>query len=236
MKRISVLVFAILFSVIAKSQDSISVFKVVKSTPIAIGANFIVSPSTNVLWIGVDNKICIKAEGEGKIAKVEFAGATIAQRDSCYIARVTSGNGHEAILSVYELLPNGKSQLALNKKYNIVSLPMPEILVSDVKSDSTIDKFSLMAIGKLTAKLKGTNEKLKVVSFEMQSGNQTTIDTLKSSNEKLTVEMKLVIDAMKPGSLILFNNIICQNRQGDLLPPQSVRIFLDEKKIYQYGF
>jgi hypothetical protein len=231
MKRISVLVFAVLVFVVGKSQDSISVFKVVKSKN-----NFIIYPSNNVLWIGGDNKICIKAEGDGKIAKVEFAGATISQKDSCYIARVTSGNGHEAILSVYELLPNGKSQLVLNKKYNIVSLPIPEILVCDVKSDSTIDKFSLMAIGKLTAKLKGTNEKLKVVSFEMQTGNQTTIDTLKSTNEKLTVEMKRIIDAMKPGSLIMFNNIICRNGKGDLLPPLSVRIFLDKKEIYQYGF
>ncbi len=215
----------------AGAQDSIAIFKVVKSK-----TNFIVSPSNNVLWIGVDNRICIKTEGEGKIAKVEIAGATIAQMDSCYIIRATSGSGHEAILSVYELLPNGKSQLALNKKYNLVSLPVPEVLVCEVKSDSTIDKFSLMAIGKLTAKLKGTNEKLKVVSFEMQTGNQTAIDTLKSGNEKLTIEMKRVIDAMKPGSLILFNNIICRNAKGDLLPPMNVRIFLDEKKIYQYGF
>lgn len=231
MKRIFVLVFTVLFSVVGKSQDSVSIFKVVKSK-----TNFIISPSNNVLWIGVDNKICIKTEGVGKIAKVELTGATIAQKDSCYIVRVTSGSGHKAILSVYELLANGKSQLALNKKYNIVSLPVPEVLVCDVKSDSTIDKFSLMAIGKLTAKLKGTNEKLKVVSFEMQSGNQTAIDTLKSSNEKLTVEMKRVIDALKPGSLIMFNNIICRNAKGDLLPPMNVRIFLDEKNIYQYGF
>lgn len=231
MKRILVFVFAFLISSVAKSQDSIAIFKVVKSK-----TNFIISPSNNVFWIGVDNRICIKAEGEGKIAKVEIAGAAIAQRDSCYIVRAPSGSGHEAILSVYELLPNGKSQLALNKKYNLVTLPVPEVLVCDVKSDSTIDKFSLMAIGKLTAKLKGTNEKLKVVSFEMQTGNQTTIDTLKATNEKLTVEMKRVIDALKPGTLILFNNIICQNRQGDLLPPLSVRIFLDKKEIYQYGF
>lgn len=231
MKRISIFIFVVLVSLYGKAQDSVAIFKVVKSK-----TNFIISPSTNVLWIGVDNRICIKAEGQGEIAKVEIAGAAIAQKDSCYIVRATSGNGHEAILSVYELLPNGKSQLALNKKYNLVTLPVPEVLVCDVKSDSTIDKFSLMAIGKLTAKLKGTNEKLKVVSFEMQTGNQSKIDTLKSSNEKLTVEMKRVIDALKPGTLILFNNIICQNRQGDLLPPLSVRIFLDKKEIYQYGF
>ncbi len=229
--RLSFLLLAIIFSGLVKAQDSIAVFKVVKSK-----TNFIISPSNNVLWIGVDNKICIKTEGPGKIAKVEIAGATIVQKDSCYIIRATSGSGHEAIFSVYELLPNGKSQLALNKKYNLVSLPVPEVLVCDVKNDSTIDKFSLMAIGKLTAKLKGTNEKLKVVAFEMQSGNQTTIDTLKASNEKLTVEMKRLIDAMKPGSLIMFNNIICRNAKGDLLPPMNVRIFLDEKKIYQYGF
>lgn len=229
--RLSFLLLAIIFSGLLKAQDSIAVFKVVKSK-----TNFIISPSNNVLWIGVDNKICIKTDGAGKIAKVEIAGATIVQKDSCYIIRATSGSGHEAIFSVYELLPNGKSQLALNKKYSLVSLPVPEVLVCDVKNDSTIDKFSLMAIGKLTAKLKGTNEKLKVVSFEMQSGNQTTIDTLKASNEKLTVEMKRLIDAMKPGSLIMFNNIICRNAKGDLLPPMNVRIFLDEKKIFQYGF
>jgi hypothetical protein len=231
MHKLFLVLIATVFSGLVKAQDSIAIFKVVKSK-----TNFIISPSNNVLWIGVDNTICIKTEGQGKIAKVEIAGAAIAQRDSCYIVRATSGSGHEAILSVYELLPNGKSQLALNKKYSLVSLPVPEVMVCDVKSDSTIDKFSLMAIGKLTAKLKGTNEKLKVVSFEMQTGNQTTIDTLKSTNEKLTIEMKRVIDAMKPGSLIMFNNIICRNAKGDLLPPLSVRIFLDKKEIYQYGF
>ncbi|MGE0637976.1 MAG: hypothetical protein AB7G44_16090 [Bacteroidia bacterium] len=231
MHRLFPVLIATVFSGLVNAQDSIAVFNVVKSK-----TNFIISPSGNVLWIGVDNRICIKTEGTGKIAKLEIAGATISQKDSCYIARVTSGSGHEAILSVYELLPNGKSQLALNKKYNLVSLPVPEVLVCDVKSDSTIDKFSLMAIGKLTAKLRGTNEKLKVISFEMQTGNQATIDTLKSTNEKLTVEMKQVIDAMKPGGLIMFNNIICRNAKGDLLPPVSVRIFLDKKEIYQYGF
>ena len=231
MKRFSVLVFVVLAFLFGRAQDSVAIFKVVKSK-----TNFSISPSNNVLWIGVDNTICIKTEGEGKVAKVEITSAAITRKDSCYVVRVTSGSGHEAILSVYELLPNGKSQLALNKKYNLVSLPVPEVLVCDVKGDSAIDKFSLMAIGKLTAKLKGTNEKLKVVSFEMQTGNQTTIDTLKSTNEKLTVEMKRVIDAMKPGSLILFNNIICRNAKGDILPPLSVRIFLDKKEIYQYGF
>jgi len=231
MERLNLFLFFVSFSFAGIAQDSISIFKVVKSK-----TNFIISPSNNVLWIGVDNTICIRAEGEGEIAKVELSDASLAQKDSCYIARVTSGSGHESILSVYELLPNGKSQLALNKKYNIVSLPVTEVLVCDVKSDSTIDKFSLMAIGKLSAKLKGTNEKLKVVSFEMQMGNQTTIDTLKSDNEKLTVQMKRVIDVMKPGSLILFNNIVCKNAKGDLLPPLNVRIFLDEKNIYQYGF
>lgn len=225
------IVLLLLIYQFTSAQDSISVFKVVKSK-----TNFIISPSNNVLWIGVDNTICIKAEGEGKIAKVELTGGILAQRNDCYVARVSSGSGREAILSVYELLPNGNSQLVLNKKYNIVSLPVPEILVSDVKSDSTIDKFSLMAIGKLTAKLKGTNEKLKVVSFEMQSGNQSKIDTLKSKNEKLTVEMKRVIDVLKPGTLIIFNNIVCQNSKGEMLPPMNVRIFLDEKKVYQYGF
>ena len=58
----------------------------------------------------------------------------------------------------------------------------------------------------------------------------------KSFEPKLTVEMKRVIDVMKPGSLIMFKNIICRNAKGDLLPPMNVRIFLDEKKIYQYGF
>ncbi len=229
--RLIFLLFTLFICKYLSAQDSVAIFKVVKSK-----TNFIISPSTNVLWIGFDNLICIKAEGEGKIAKVEIAGATVSQNDSCYLVRVSSGSGHEAILSIYEMLQGGKTQLALNKKYNIVSLPLPEILVSEVKSDSTIDKFSLMAIGKLTAKLKGTNEKLKVVSFEMQIGNQTAIDTLKSGNEKLTVEMKRVIDAMKPGSLIMFNNIICRNAKGDLLPPMNVRIFLDEKTIYQYGF
>jgi hypothetical protein len=231
MLRVIFFLFTLFACEFVRAQDSVSIFKVVKSK-----TNFIISPSNNVLWIGVDNSICIKTEGEGKIAKVEFTGATITRKDSCYIARVSSGSGHEAILSVYELLPNGKSQLALNKKYNVVSLPVPEVLVCDVKSDSIIDKFSLMAIGKLTARLKGTSEKLKVVSFEMQTGNQIAIDTLESTNEKLTVEMKRVIDAMKPGSLIMFNNIVCRNAKGDLLPPMSVRIFIDKKEIYQYGF
>lgn len=231
MFRLPILLVISFITFFVKGQDSISVFKVVKSK-----TNYIISPSNNVLWIGVDNRICIKTEGEGKIAKVEIPGATILQKDNCYTIRVTSGSGHEAVLSVYEALPGGKTQLALNKKYNIVSMPVPEILVCNVKSDSAIDKFSLMAVGKLTAKLKGTNEKLKVVSFEMQSGNQSKIDTLKSTNDKLTVEMKRVIDTMKPGSLIFFNNIICGNAKGDLLPPQSVRIFLNEKNIYQYGF
>lgn len=216
---------------IVKGQDSISIFKVVKPK-----TDFVVSPTSNVLWIGVDNRICITTKGEGKIGKVELEGASLTQKDSCYIARVSPGSGHDAVLSVFEKLSNGKTQLALTKKYTIVSLPVPEILVSGVKNDSTIDKFSLMAIGKLTAKLKGTNEKLQVVTFEMQSGNQTTIDTLKSANEKLTVEMKRVIDKIKPGSLVLFNNVICRNAKGELLPPMNVRIFLDEKNIYQYGF
>jgi len=229
--KLNILLFLFFITVVCNAQDSISVFKVVKSK-----TNYIISPSNNVLWIGVDNRICIITEGEGKIAKVEIPGATISKKDSCYTVRVTSGSGHETILSIYEALPGGKSQLVLNKKYNIVSLPVPEVLVCDVKNDSTIDKFSLMAIGKLTAKLKGTNEKLKVVSFEMQSGNQSKIDTLKSKNEKLTVEMKRVIDVLKPGTLIIFNNIVCQNSKGEMLPPMNVRIFLDEKKVYQYGF
>lgn len=211
-----------------KAQQDTFVVKTAKSV-------ITVLPATNILYVNEDNRITIRYKGKYKISKVQLLGGTIDKKnDSNYVLKVTTGV--EAVLSVYEKLTNGTERLAMNKKYKIYSRPLPDVTLDGVKCDSVVDKFTVIASGRLYARSKYTREKYTIKSFtmEMPGGGK---DTLNAEGNQMTQDMKIAVDKMPKGQggMLIFRNIVCIMPNGEERKLATFRVYLSEVKPTKVG-
>lgn len=192
-----------------------------------------VEPKGDELFIGRQNKLKIKISGKGKIDKIVLDGGTITGKDSIYIAQVTKGT--KAILSVYEKTSNGNSKLIYTKPYRIFKIPEPIVMVDDVRSDSVINKQTITAVGRLSARMENTGVRLKILSFNMQMANSGTMDTLRAQGNSLTRNMRKIIDKAKDGSLVYFDSIQCVMPDSTIKILNPIRIYIKEEPVHLFG-
>lgn len=192
-------------------------------------------PAGDILYINEDNKITVRYKGKYRIGKVQFLGGTADKKtDSTYVLKLTTGV--EAVLTVYEKLPNGSTRLALNKKYKVYSRPLPEILLDGVKCDSVVDKFTVIASGRLYAHSKYTNDKYPITSFKLVIPGQK-LDTLSATGNQLTQDMKIAVDQMPKGQggMLIFREIKCIMPNGVVKELPVFRVYLSEIKPTKAG-
>ena len=196
-----------------------------------------IEPGHDILYLNDDNELKITVSGPSKITNVELAGGEITKVDSLddvYIAKVTEGV--EAILSIHETFANGRTQKSLVRPYKIVRVPDVEILVSGVVSDSAVDKFHLIATGNLKGRFRKTGQQVQILAFELEIAGDNQLDTLRSLNGLLTLEMRRRIDKTEPGRLLTFRNIYFRTLNGKIRKAPPVRIYLVENKKESIGF
>ncbi len=212
----------------ARAQQDTFVVKTAKSV-------ITVLPATNILYTNEDNRITIRYKSKHKMTKVQLLGGTVDKKtDSTFVLKVTTGV--EAILSVYEKPANGAERLAMNKKYKIYSRPLPDITIDGVKCDSVVDKFTVIASGRLYARSKYTRDKYIIKSFtmEMPGGGK---DTLNAEGNQMTQDMKIAVDKMPKGQggMLIFRNIICIMPNGEERKLPTFRVYLSEIKPMKVG-
>jgi len=187
-----------------------------------------VLPGHDIVYLNEDNTITIRYKGRHALGKVQFLGGTIDKKtDSTYILKATSGV--EGVLTVYEKLANGSQRIALNKKYRLFTRPLPEVLLDGVKCDSVVDKFTVIASGRLQLRSKHSNEKFVVTSFNLVIPGEK-IDTLAAEGNQMSQDMKIAVDNMPKGrgGMLIFRDIKCRNTKGEEKTLPVFRVYLSE--------
>lgn len=193
-------------------------------------------PNDSWFYVREDYPVKITFKSKNTMSRVELKGGTATKKDSTYVLRAETGG--EAVLVVYEKLKNGKEQVALSKTYKLYGREMPEVTVDHVPNDSVVDKFSLIALGKLRAKTKYGNQVYRVDSFCMYLRSPTGMDTLYSKTGQMTPDMKKRVDAIdvkKSGGMIIFDQIHATSPQGKDVELPPLRVFLSEEARIRFG-
>jgi hypothetical protein len=196
-----------------------------------------VVPNDSWFHVREDYPVKITFKSKNKMSRVELKGGTATKKDSLWVLRAEAGG--EAVLVVYEKLPNGKEQVALSKSYKLFGRELPEVTVDFVKNDSVADKLALIALGKLRAKTKYGQQVFRVDSFCMYIRNpKGGMDTLWSKTGQMTLEMKQRVDAIdvkKSGGMLMYDEIHATSPEGKDVELPPLRVFLSPESRMRFG-
>jgi hypothetical protein len=195
-----------------------------------------ITPNDSWFYVREDYPVKITFKGKNKMSRVELRGGTATKKDSLWMLRAETGG--EAVLVVYEKLPNGKEQIAMSKSYKLYGRELPEVTVDFVKNDSVVDKLSLIALGKLRAKTKYGQQVFRVDSFCMYIRSPKGFDTLYSKTGQMTKEMKVAVDAIdvkKSGGMLIYDQIHATSPEGKDVELAPLRVFLSAEARIRFG-
>lgn len=198
-------------------------------------SEIIITPSDSLLWYDSPNYIKIEITGKNEINEVEVDNGQ-AEFLGNGVYKITLESPGSTLITIHELLPNGDVQIGYTKPYTVLEKPKPEVFVCDVKNDSTIDVKHLTTIGKLNAKIPGTQLIPPILGFQMVFPNGTEMDTLTSNGDYLTPAMKQHIYKMEPGRLLYFINIQLQMPDATLYTVPFVQVYLADTDQYSVGY
>lgn len=196
-----------------------------------------VVPNDSWFFVREDYPVKITFKSKNTLSRVELKGGTATKKDSLWVLRAETGA--EAVLVVYEKLKNGKEQVALSKSYKLYGREIPQVTVDHVPNDSVVDKFSLIALGKLRAKTKYGQQVYRVDSFCMYIRSpRGGMDTLYSKTGQMTPEMKRRVDSIdvkKSGGLLIYDGIHATSPEGKDVELPPLRVFLSEEARIRFG-
>jgi hypothetical protein len=204
----------------------------------SVSTTVTVVPNDSWFHVREDYPVKITFKSKNKMSRVELKGGTATKKDSVWVLRAETGG--EAVLVIYEKLPNGKEQVALSKSYKLFGRELPEVTVDFVKNDSVVDKMSLIALGKLRAKTKYGQQVFRVDSFCMyiRDPKNGGMDTFYSRTGQMTLEMKRRVDSIdvkKSGGMIMFDNIHSTSPEGKDVELPPLRVFLSPESRLRFG-
>jgi hypothetical protein len=202
----------------------------------AVTTKITVSPDRIFLYINEDNFFRITYSGKNKLGHVEFHGGTAVKKDSLYNLRATTGVS--GILVVFEKLKNGTEKIVYTYTYKLFTRETPEVKLDGVPNDSVVDKFTIIAVGKLKAKAKYNNDQYTITSFKLFIKNGNHYDTLTAKGNQMTLEMKNRIDKMDVeanGGILMFEDIKAIDPNGKEIELPPLRIFIQDGKQAKIG-
>ncbi|CAN5366159.1 hypothetical protein BH09BAC5_BH09BAC5_12080 [soil metagenome] len=202
----------------------------------AVVTKVTVIPERSFLYLNEDNFFKIKYTGKNKLGRIELKGGTIEKKDSLYNFKATTGTS--AILVVYEKLKNGSEKIVLTWTYKLFGREVPRVTLDGVPNDSVVDKFTIIALGRLQCKQKYGNDKYTVTSFKLYIKNGSKFDTLSAKGNQMTLEMKRKVDSMdvmRNGGVLMFENIKAIGPNGKEIDLPPLRIYMRDEKHLQFG-
>jgi gliding motility-associated protein GldM len=180
----------------------------------------------NVFYIGVDNPIQISAAG---VAPSDLSpgltGGTLtsAGKPGSYIVRVSSGT--KATLNVSAKL-NGSSKSMGTFEFRVKRVPDPVAYVGNLKGDGQMPKAELVNQSGVFARMENFDFDLKftVVSFVMSMNINGVFVDKKSSGPGISADMKSMLQGVKPGNKVFFEQVTVQGPDGTLRKIPGVNI------------
>ncbi len=230
MRRSGTILLFMLYAFSFSAQDSALVFKV-RDPEMQV----CVFPSDSILWTEQANPIRVRVKGEKKLGGVFAKGARISGSDSSWVLWVSEKN-QSALLTIYEILPDGAKAVCFTKKYTIKKPSQPIIKICGVVKDSVLDLWDFHIRNSITAFLPEQKIYLPVLSFEMVVVRKSGNDTLFSYGNKFNLTMREELFRMQPGSTLTICNIEVLVPGGRRKTIPVMQVFLAETGKRKVGY
>ena len=176
-----------------------------------------VKVKTHVLYIGIPNTVKIVAPGNKKISEVTISQGSLVSSsgNGNFIANVSTVG--EAIVSVYEKLPNWKSSLLTKQVFKVKRILDPIAVVNN-KHGGSISKAELTAAKRVMVLLE--DFEFEGISFTVTSFNITVVGKgrepiLGYSLSSSMQPVKDIINLVRIGDKVYFENIKAVGPGGD---------------------
>lgn len=179
-------------------------------------AALVVSPTKmNVFYRGVPNPVEVSVPGvpSDKLQVSISSGHKIKrQSDGTYIVEPSnSSSNKKATISVKGEMPDGSMSNLGNAEFRVKRIPDPIPFWAGKKpSNRTITKNEVISFAPLAAKMDNFDfdVQVRVKSFTIRLSKDGTFKELNSPNNKITSDMKALLNRVKRGNTIYFEDII----------------------------
>ncbi len=229
-KRIlSILVLVMPVLAFAQSRDTVFTVKAPVSAIKLL-------PETDVLYQNTSKRFHIVKPSSTVIDTIIFEGGIVKINDSVFTLKPTKSK--TVLLKIYEKLANGKSSLALVKEFSSQKFMEPKPNVDGVDNDSAIHRMKVVAQGYVNVPVRPDKElkraSYKVLSFEMESASNGKINTLKTKGNRMSYEMRDVLDKMSDGGAFQINNIRYLVQEDTFTIQQPLRVYIINDSINKF--
>jgi gliding motility-associated protein GldM len=197
-------------------------------------AALVVSPTKmNVFYRGVPNPVEISVPGvaNNKLRVSISDGHSIKkQSDGTYIVEpVKSTSKKVAIISVKGEMPDGSISNLGQSEFRVKRIPDPVPFWAGKRpSDRTITKNEVLSFAPLAAKMDNFDfdVKVRVKSFTIRVSKDGTFKDLNSPNNRLSNDMKALLERVRRGNVIYFEDIVVGMPDGSqrVLAPMKLKI------------
>jgi hypothetical protein len=222
------LILVLLFSVFSskgQKEETISVKK--------IKWNVRISAPDSIFWISRENEINIDVKG-GMNYVINITGGTISKKTGKYIVSVKEEGA--STITVFEKLPGNKLRVLASRLFQVKRIPSAYIFVCGVRADSVIDKQQIINDNVITAYHPFYKMNLPVVGFDVIFTGGGKTETLRSSNNHFTIEMRKRIYSLKSGTLLYFENVYYILPDGSKEKKENFEVFVSETNKYKVGY
>ena len=179
----------------------------------------VVSPTKmNVFYRGLPNPVEVSVPGvPGDRLDVRIAGGhkIKKQPDGSYV--VEPGKGKDAKISVTATLPDGSKKSLPQRDFRVKRIPDPvPSFAGKEPSDRTISKNTLLGAPGVAAKMVNFDFDVKVVvkSFSISVSRDGTLVERKSNSNRLTDNMKELLNRVTRGNVIYIEDIVVKMPDG----------------------
>jgi gliding motility-associated protein GldM len=197
-------------------------------------AALVVSPiKMNVFYRGLPNPVEVSVPGvaNDKLRVSISSGHKIRkQPDGSYIVEPSSANANKtAKISVKGEMPDGTIANLGSADFRVKRIPDPVPFWSGKRpSNRTISKNEVLSFAPLAAKMENFDfdVKVRVKSFTIRVSKDGTFKELNSGNNRLTADMKALLERVRRGNTIYFEDIVVGMPDGTerILSPMKLKV------------
>ena len=197
-------------------------------------AALVVSPTKmNVFYRGLDNPVDVSVPGvaNDKLTVSISAGHKIKkQPDGSYNVEPSSSNSNKtAVISVKGEMPDGTIADLGKKEFRVKRIPDPVPFWAGKRpNDRTITKNEVLSFAPLAAKMENFDfdVKVRVKGFTLRVSKDGTFKELTSGNNRLTSDMKALLERVRRGNTIYFEDIVVGMPDGTerILAPMKLKV------------
>lgn len=201
---------------VKQTDGTIKTYTTPEQTYMVARPSAVVSPDKmNVFYIGVDNPLSVSVPGiASKNIRVSVSAGSVNGSGGKYTARVSSPGTVTVAVSA-EISP-GKVQLLSRTLFRAKRIPDPVARFSG-KSGGSVPTVALKAQDAIFANLDNFDfdAKFRITRFSMIIANPREAASVQvTSGNNLSSEMRASLNEIKPGSHIIFDNIIAVGPDG----------------------